>query len=87
MLSINENAVKKLKEIHPYIKKVFTKSDNARCYHTSHSPEALYQICRRYDIELLRYDSMSHAKEKINVTERVQLERLSLEVMLMQEMI
>ena len=30
---------------------------------------------------------MSHGKEKINVIERVQLERLSLEVMLMQEMI
>ena len=30
---------------------------------------------------------MNHAKEKINVTKRVQLQRLLLEVMLMQEMI
>ena len=54
VLSINENAVKKLKEIHPYITKVFTKSNNAGCYHTLHSPDALHQICRGYDIKLLR---------------------------------
>ena len=42
------------KEIHPYTKKVFTKSDNAGCYHTLYSPEALYQICRIYDFELFQ---------------------------------
>ena len=64
MLSINENAVKKFKEIHPYIKKVFTKFDNAGCYHNLHSPEALYQICGRYDIELLRYNYNEPCKGK-----------------------
>ena len=64
VLSINDNVIKQFKIDAPYITKIYTKSDNAGCYHTSHSPEALYRLCKREDIQLLQYDYNEPCKGK-----------------------
>ena len=46
------------------IKKVYTKSDNAGCYHTSYSAEALYFMCQEEGVQLLRYDFNEPCKGK-----------------------
>ena len=56
--------IQKFKRDAPYISKVYTKSDNAGCYHTSYSPEALYRLCQRDNIQLLRYDYNEPCKGK-----------------------
>ena len=63
-MSINDNVIKQFKIDAPYITKIYTKSDNAGCYHTSHSPEALYRLCKSEDIQLLRYDYNEPCKGK-----------------------
>ena len=64
VLSINEYVLKRFKQDAPDVTKVFTKSDNAGCYHTSLSPEALYGMCKNEGIQLLRYDYNEPCKGK-----------------------
>ena len=35
---------------------LYTKSDNAGCYHGNHPDEAMYILCRQKGIKLLNYD-------------------------------
>ena len=64
VLSINEHVLNQFKKDEPNIKKLYTKSDNAGCYHTSYSPEALYFMCKQKGMELLRYDYNESCKGK-----------------------
>ena len=40
------------------------KSDNADCYHNSQSPEALFNIFKKYGVTLQRYDFNELARGK-----------------------
>ena len=56
VLLINEDVIKEFVKSHPQIKKIYMKFDNAGCYHNSQSPEALFNISKKYGLTLQRYD-------------------------------
>ena len=55
-LCICENVLKEFKKNNPHISKVFTKSDNAGSYHGNFIFEALYNVCKDVNLQLLRSD-------------------------------
>ena len=40
----------------PQIQRLFAKYDNASCDQGNYLPQALYQLCKEYDIILVRYN-------------------------------
>ena len=64
VLALADNILQKIKEDHPEVTKLFVKSDNASCYHNSLGPEALYRMCKKYGLSLLRYDFNEPCKGK-----------------------
>ena len=56
ILALAEHVLKQIKLDHPDVKTIYTKSDNASCYHNSIGPEALYRLCLEKNLTLLRYD-------------------------------
>ena len=56
VLGLADIVLDKFKEDEPTISKLFTKSDNAGCYHASLVPEALFKMCKDKGFRLLRYD-------------------------------
>ena len=56
VLALADNLLQKVKNDFPHIKRIFSKSDNAGCYHNALGPEALHQLCAQYGITLVRYD-------------------------------
>ena len=56
VLCISDNVLQRFTQENPEIKEIYKKLDNAGCYHSSLSPEALYVLCKKHDIKLKRYD-------------------------------
>ena len=48
--------VDEFKKDEPGIKRLLTKSDNAGCYHGNYSAESVYNLCKKKNIQLFRYD-------------------------------
>ena len=64
VLSINKEVLKEFVKSQPQIKKIYMKSDNAGCYHNSQSPEALFNIFKKYGLTLQIYDFNEPAQGK-----------------------
>ena len=56
VLALADHMLKKIKSDHISTKFIYTKSDNAGCYHNTLCPEALYRLCSKYGLTLVRYD-------------------------------
>ena len=48
----------------PGVINLYTKSNNAGCYHGNHSADAMYILCRQKGIKLLSYDYNEPCCEK-----------------------
>ena len=56
IISIADIVLNEFKVDEPDVKKLFTKSDNAGCYHGNFSAESMYTLCNQKGFELQRYD-------------------------------
>ena len=56
VISIADAVLDQFIKDEPTVKYVFTKSDNAGCYHGNYSAESIYLLCKQKNLKLLRYD-------------------------------
>ena len=64
ILNIADIVLKKFENDEPNITKCFVKSDNAECQHGNVVPEALFKVCQKNGVNLLRYDFNEPCKGK-----------------------
>lgn len=64
VLNIGEHVIDEFKIDCPMITSVYSKSDNAGCYHGNFIPEATFKLCRAKGLKLLRYDFNEPCKGK-----------------------
>ena len=64
VLNIGEHVIEKFKTDCPMILNLYTKSDNAGCYHGNYILEATYKLCKSFGLNLLRYDFNEPCKGK-----------------------
>ena len=64
ILCIGDAVLEQFKKDQPAVTKIFTKSDNAGCYHGSLVPETLYHISKLNGFQLARYDFNEPCKGK-----------------------
>ena len=56
VISLADVVLDQFKKDEPQVTSLFTKSDNASCYHGNYCAESLYSLCKSKNIKLLRYD-------------------------------
>ena len=56
VISIADSVLDQFHKDEPGVVKLFTKSDNANCYHGNYSAESMYVLCKSKNLQLLRYD-------------------------------
>ena len=56
VISLAGAVLDEFKKDEPGVRNLFTKSDNAGCYHGNLSAESIYKLCKRKNINLVRYD-------------------------------
>ena len=56
VISLSEKVIDEFKKDEPEVTTLYTKSDNAGCYHGNFSAESMYEMCKKKDLTLLRYD-------------------------------
>lgn len=55
-LIVAEAVIQQLKKDFPLISALFIKTDNAGCYHSSKTVEALVHTCNQINVSIERYD-------------------------------
>ena len=57
VISLGEVVLDQFKKDEPSVTSLYSKSDNASCYHGNYCAESMYLLCQSKSIKLLRYDN------------------------------
>lgn len=56
VVALSTSVLDQFRKDEPSVENLYTKSDNAGCYQGNYSAEAVYDICKKKGLNLLRYD-------------------------------
>ena len=64
VLCLADELLAQYKKDEPSVNALFVKSDNGSCYHGNFCAEGLMKVCKKYGLNLLRYDYNKPCKQK-----------------------